>query len=303
MVVYNSNSKKKFVSPDFNQNYLYIGDCIKFLSRIPVEPIFDLVVTSPPYNMGKEYEEKTSLEDYYQWQREIIRTIYPYLKPSGSICWQVGNFVDNGKVVPLDIELSEIFKELDMSLRNRIIWAFGHGLHGRRRFSGRYEVVMWYTKSEDYIFNLDDVRIPAKYPGKKAYKGPNKGQLSSNPLGKNPEDVWQIPNVKGNHVEKTDHPCQFPIALIERLVLALTNKNGLVFDPFCGVASSGVASLLHNRFFWGCDMERQYIDVGQKRMEDTLQGTIKYRSFKKELYDHTKSPLSKIPDEWNKVKE
>ena len=298
MITYNSKSKKKFIVPTINEDFLYVGDCMNFLSHIPQKPIFDLVVTSPPYNIGKEYEEKTSLEVYYKWQKKVVETIYPFLKPSGSICWQVGNFVDNGKIVPLDIELADIFKSLKMSLRNRIIWTFGHGLHSQKRFSGRYEVVMWYTKSDEYTFNLDDVRVPAKYPGKKSYKGPNKGQISSNPLGKNPEDVWQIPNVKGNHVEKTNHPCQFPVALIEKLVLALTNEGDLVFDPFCGVASSGVASLIHNRTFWGCDVEKKYIDIGQQRLNDALEGTVKYRSFKKELYDHTKSPLSKIPKEW-----
>ena len=110
---------------------------------------------------------------------------------------------------------------------------------------------MWYTKSDTYTFNLDDVRVPAKYPGKRSYRGENKGKLSGNPKGKNPEDVWEVPNVKGNHVEKTNHPCQFPVGLIERLVLSLTNEGDLVFDPFSGVASSGVAALLHKLKFLG----------------------------------------------------
>lgn len=160
--------------------------------------------------------------------------IYVRLKETGSICWQVGNYVENGDIIPLDIEFAPIFRCLGMHLKNRIIWHFGHGLHSKNRFSGRYEVVLWYTKSEQYTFNLDDVRIPAKYPGKRSYHGAKKGQLSGNPQGKNPEDVWDIPNVKGNHVEKLEHPCQFPVGLAERLVLALTNKGDLVFDPFRG---------------------------------------------------------------------
>ena len=181
-------------------------DVERFLDALPEEPIFDLVVTSPPYDIGKEYEQRMPISEYYEWQRRIIRKIYVRLKDTGSLCWQVGNYVDNGKILPLDIELAPIFKELGMSLRNRIIWHFGHGLHSKKRFSGRYEVVMWYTKTDNYVFNLDPVRIPSKYPGKRYFKGPNKGKLSGNPLGKNPEDVWEIPNVKSNHIEKTIHP-------------------------------------------------------------------------------------------------
>ncbi|MEL7622498.1 MAG: site-specific DNA-methyltransferase [Clostridiales bacterium] len=277
---------------------LLLGDVERFLDMLPAEPIFDLVVTSPPYNLGKEYEKKMPLDEYVNWQKRIISKIHLRLKETGSICWQVGNYVDNGKVVPLDIEIAPIFRDLSMSMRNRIIWHFGHGLHSKRRFSGRYEVVLWYTRSDDYIFNLDPVRIPAKYPSKKSFKGPNKGQLSGNPSGKNPEDVWDIPNVKGNHIEKTVHPCQFPVGLIERLILSLTNENQLVFDPFCGVASSGVASILHNRAYWGCDTCKEYLDIGKIRLDETVEGKVRYRPYDKPLYDPSQSALSKMPEEW-----
>lgn len=273
-------------------------DVETFLDALPEEPLFDLVVTSPPYNIGKEYENKVALEQYIAWQKRIIEKIYVRLKDTGSICWQVGNYVDNGSIIPLDFEFAPIFKELNMQLRNRIIWHFGHGLHSKRRFSGRYEVVLWYTKTDDYTFNLDAVRVPSKYPGKKYFKGPNKGQLSGNPLGKNPEDVWEIPNVKSNHVEKTAHPCQFPVGLIERLVLAMTNEGELVFDPFAGAASAGVAAVIHNRSFWGCEIVDEYIDICKKRLEESVDGTVKYRPFSKPIYDPGQSNLSKIPAEW-----
>ena len=273
-------------------------DAEKFLDSLPEEPIFDLVVTSPPYNIGKEYEKKVSLDQYMAWQKRIIEKIYVRLKDTGSICWQVGNYIDNGAITPLDFEFAPIFKELNMQLRNRIIWHFGHGLHSKKRFSGRYEVVLWYTKTDNYPFNLDAVRVPAKYPGKKYFKGPNKGQLSGNPLGKNPEDVWEIPNVKSNHVEKTAHPCQFPVGLIERLVLSMTNSGELVFDPFAGASSSGVAAVIHGRSFWGCEIVDEYIDISQTRLQESVEGTVKYRPFDKPIYDASKSNLSKRPNEW-----
>lgn len=289
---------RRIKSANTDDIVLFGMDVEKVLDRLPEEPIFDLVVTSPPYDIGKSYEKRMPLSDYVEWQRRIIQKIYPRLKESGSICWEVGNYINNGEIAPLDIELAPVFKELNMQLRNRIVWHFGHGLHSKRRFSGRYEVIMWYTKTDDYFFDLDPVRIPSKYPGKRHFKGPNKGELSGNPLGKNPEDVWDVPNVKSNHVEKTIHPCQFPVGLIERLVLSMAPENGLVFDPFAGVASSGVAAIMHNRNFWGCEILKQYIDIGKQRLVETIEGTIKYRPYNKPLYDPASSRLSQFPNEW-----
>jgi adenine-specific DNA-methyltransferase len=272
---------------------LWLGDTAEFLAALPNEPLFDLVVTSPPYNIGKVYEKKTGLDDYLATMTKIIELIIPRLKDTGSLCWQVGNYVADGAIYPLDIEFAPIFKRHHLQLRNRIVWHFGHGLHTRRRFSGRYEVVLWYTKTDRYKFNLDSVRVPSKYPGKRHFKGPRKGLVSGNPLGKNPEDVWTIPNVKSNHPEKTSHPCQFPVGLIERLVLALTDQDDLVFDPFAGVASAGVAALLHERRFWGCELEKPYVSEGATRLQDTLMGRVRYRPHTQPVYDHTKSKLSR----------
>ena len=281
-----------------DDNVIFGLDVEKVIDALPEKPIFDLIVTSPPYNIGKEYEKKVSLEKYMEWQERILRKMYLRLKDTGSICWQVGNYVDDNEIIPLDFEFAPIFKSLNMQLRNRIIWHFGHGLHSKKRFSGRYEVVLWYTKTGDYTFNLDPVRIPAKYPGKKHFKGPHKGELSGNPLGKNPEDVWDIPNVKSNHVEKTAHPCQFPVGLIERLVLSMTNEGGLVFDPFAGSSSSGVAAIIHGRKFWGCEIVDEYIQISKERLQESIDGTIKYRPFDKPIYDASQSRLAKEPDEW-----
>jgi len=278
---------------------LWAGDSEKFLQALPPMPLFDLVVTSPPYNIGKSYEKKTPLGEYLAWQTKIIGEIIPRLKGSGSLCWQVGNYIENGHIAPLDIELVPIFRSFNLKLRNRIIWHFGHGMHNKKRFSGRYEVVLWFTKdTDDYTFNLDDIRVPSKYPGKRHFKGPKAGQLSGNRLGKNPEDVWNIPNVKNAHVEKTQHPCQFPVGLVERLVRGLSNRGDLVFDPFAGVATTGAAAALHGRRFWGCEKTRDYVETGKSRIVNALNGTLQYRPHDKPLYDHTQSKLSLTPDEW-----
>jgi len=169
-----------------------------------------LVATSSPNNIGKRYEKRIRFVDYLREQRETLRESCRILADDGSLCWQVGNHMgDDSEIFPLDIYVYRICKRLGLKLRNRIIWTFEHGLHCKRRFSGRYETILWFTKTDDYVFNLDAVRVPQKYPGKKYYKGAKIGQYSCNPLGKNPGDVWVIPNVKHNHAEKTAHPA-FP---------------------------------------------------------------------------------------------
>lgn len=259
-----------------NQVTLFEGDCLDLLKQIPNNSI-QLIVTSPPYNIGKEYEKKSKLDQYLEFQEKVIRESFRVLKPEGSIAWQVGNYVENGFIIPLDIALYPIFSKLGMKLRNRIIWHFGHGLHASKRFSGRYETIMWFTKNNNYYFNLDPVRTPQKYPNKKHFKGPNKGKLSGNPLGKNPSDVWDIPNVKSNHLEKTMHPCQFPVALAERLVLSMTKPNDIVFDPFVGVGTTLLAAILNDRKSAGADIEKKYIDIAVDRLNKASQGLLRVR--------------------------
>ncbi|WP_257667283.1 DNA-methyltransferase [Parapedobacter tibetensis] len=291
--------------------YKYIlGDSLKAIKKFK-DNTFKLIITSPPYNVGKEYETKKSIELYLEEQNEIIKELVRVLHTNGSICWQVGNFVDDKEIFPLDIFYYQIFKDNGLKLRNRIVWQFGHGLHSSKRFSGRYETILWFTKTEDYTFNLDSVRIPSKYPGKRHHKGPKKGQYSSNPKGKNPSDIWEvllndwekeiwnIPNVKSNHVEKTEHPCQYPIELVERCVLALTNENDWILDPFAGVGSTVLASLKNDRNVIGIEKVKKYRDIGVKRVKEFDDGSLRFRSIGTPIYDHTKSKLSQIPLEFN----
>jgi len=271
-----------------NHVTLYHGDCVEMLADIPSGSA-ELVVTSPPYNIGKEYEAKQGLQAYLAQQEIVIGESARVLNDRGSICWQVGNFVDRGAgaIVPLDIVLYPIFERLGLKLRNRIIWHFEHGLHCTRRFSGRYEVILWFTKSDDYIFHLDPVRVPQKYPGKKYFKGPRAGEYSCHPLGKNPGDLWVIPNVKHNHVEKTEHPCQFPVELIERLVLSMTEADGLVVDPFMGVGSTAIAAFRHGRRAAGAETVEKYIDASIRRLLLEAEGRLVTRPMNRPVYTPT----------------
>ena len=267
---------------------IYPGNCINLLKNIPDNSI-QLIVTSPPYNLGKEYERRLKLDLYLEEQATVIKECVRVLSSRGSICWQVGNYVEKGTIIPLDTVLYPIFSGLGLKMRNRIIWHFGHGLHCAKRFSGRYETIIWFTKSNDYVFNLDPIRVPQKYPGKKHFKGPKTGRYSCNPLGKNPGDVWIIPNVKSNHVEKTIHPCQFPVELIERLILSMTNENDWVLDPFLGVGTTIIAAIRHNRRSAGAEIFKKYINLAQSRIKQEIEGTLRTRPMNKPVYDPQKA--------------
>ncbi|MBI4610342.1 MAG: site-specific DNA-methyltransferase [Candidatus Rokubacteria bacterium] len=262
---------------------LYHGDCLDLLGKLP-DGLAKLIVTSPPYNIGKRYERRMKLDQYLDGQSRVIKECARVLADDGSICWQVGNFVDDNEIIPLDIALWPTFHNLGLKMRNRIIWHFEHGLHCSRRFSGRYETIVWFTKSDEYVFNLDAVRIPQKYPGKKYFKGPKAGQYSCNPLGKNPGDLWIIPNVKHNHVEKTIHPCQFPVELIERLVLSMTRPGDWVLDPYMGVGTTAVAAIRQGRKGIGAELVEDYITVARERIRAAHAGTLRTRPMERPVY-------------------
>ncbi len=292
------------------------GDAAESLRAVPAGSL-KLIITSPPYNIGKAYEKATELEEYLENLTPIVDQLIRVLADDGSLCWQVGNYVENSEIFPLDIFYYPYFKRRGLRLRNRLVWYFDHGLHASKRFSGRYEVLLWFTKGDEYTFNLDSVRVPSKYPGKTNYKpGRDYGKPSGNPLGKNPSDIWKliqqeweeglwcIPNVKANHPEKTLHPCQFPIELVERCVLALTNPGDWVLDPFSGVGSAILAALRHNRRGMGCEKESGYNQIARQRIADFYNGHLGYRPLGKPVHQPTgREKVSQIPKEWLEPKD
>lgn len=292
-----------------NQVTLHNGDCIELLGRLPDESV-DLVITSPPYCIGKAYEDPhNDIKTFRALHTSIFNELYRVVKPGGSVCWQVGYHISDKCVIPLDCIIYDIFtslsedREYPFILRNRIIWTFGHGLNSTKRFSGRHETIMWFTKGEQTMFNLDDVRVPQKYPGKRSYKGPNKGKFSGNPLGKNPSDVWDIPNVKALHIEKTEHPCQFPVAIPQRLIKALTEPGALILDPFMGSGTTGVAALIEGRRFAGAELVKKYYIISVERLKEAAEGKAKIREDKPVIEPNQNAAVAKLPEEFRVARE
>tara|TARA_B100002052_G_scaffold298228_1_gene331088 strand:- start:308 stop:1147 length:840 start_codon:yes stop_codon:yes gene_type:complete len=252
------------------------NDRLKLLNKLKNNSV-QLIITSPPYNIGKSYEKKKPFENYLKEQEKTLKECFRVLKKSGSLCWQVGSYFENSELFPLDIYIHQICKTIGFKLRNRIIWHFEHGLHSYRKFSGRYETIMWFTKTDEYYFDFEDIRVPQKYPGKLGYKGKNKGKYTGNAKGKNPSDVWIFPNVKSNHKEKTIHPCQFPIELAERLVLSMSKKGDTVIDPYAGVGTTLIAAIKNKRKAAGSEILKKYINIAKKRITLLKKNKLPYR--------------------------
>lgn len=292
----------------FNENGILLSndDCINYIKTIKDNTV-SLIITSPPYCMQKAYEDlKADLTTFRKKNYEILKESIRILKTGGSLCWQVGYHVKDSVVVPLDIIIYNLIEELNnemqldennkLILRNRIVWTFGHGLHSESRFSGRHETILWFTKGKNNVFNLDCVRVPQKYPGKTYFKGDKKGQISGNPKGKNPSDVWDIPNVKSNHVEKTKHPCQYPVALAQRLILALSNENDIVYDPYFGSGTTAIACYLNNRRFIGTEINEEYFKISVERIKEAFEGTVRVRKDIPVVPPNPKSKVAKKPE-------
>jgi len=268
----NSKLKKKYkiqnhFSIDFKcDGVIYYGDCRDLLKEIPSQTV-QLILTSPPYNLGKEYEEKLSIDKYLSLHTEVISECDRVLKKSGSICWQIGDYYKDNEIVPLDILYYPIFKYLGYKLINRIIWHYGFGGNSTKKLSRRYETILWWVKSDNYLFNLDDIRVPHKNPGKVAYKGTGKGNdFTVNPLGKNPSDVWNISNVKAGCKEYTNHPAQFPEELARKIILGMSNKGDYILDPYLGSGSTSVVGLKTGRKVIGAEIKKEYQEIIRKRL-------------------------------------
>jgi adenine-specific DNA-methyltransferase len=200
-------------------------------------------------------------------QRAVLTECVRVLKNTGSIFWQVGSYALDGTLVPLDIKFFPILEDLGMRPINRIVWVRQHGLHARLKFSARHETILWFTKSLNSKFNLDDIRVPQKYQDKKSWRGDNKGELTCNPLGKNPGDVWAFQNVKHNHEEQTIHPAQFPEAMVARMVLAATDPGEVVLDPYMGTGTVAVVAQDHDRRFLGVELSAEYHEIALRRLK------------------------------------
>lgn len=245
---------------------LYRADALAALRSLPAESV-SLTVTSPPYNIGKEYEQPIPVEDYVEWSAEWIAGVHRATGPEGAFWLNLGyiSLPERAKAIPIPYLL---WDRVPFYLVQEVVWNYGAGVAARTSFSPRNEKFLWYVKdAERYTFNLDDVRDPdVKYPNQK-----KNGELKCNPLGKNPTDVWTFPKVTSgtnrSSRERTPHPAQFPEAVIERIIMACSTPGDVVLDPFLGSGTTAVVARRLDRYAIGFEVNEAYLaDVAIQRL-------------------------------------
>lgn len=248
---------------------IFNADTTNLMALLPPDSI-NLIVTSPPYNIGKEYETVMDIQKYVEWTKAWTKGIPRVLTRSGAFWLNLGyvKFDDKAKALPLPYLL---WDKIDLHLIQEVVWNYGAGVAGKRFLSPRNEKWLWYVMdSENYTFNLDAIRDPdVKYPTQK-----KNGKLRCNTIGKNPSDVWQIAKVTSgtdrSSPERTPHPAQFPTDLIDRIILGFSNEEETVLDPFLGSGSTAISCLKHNRKVIGFEIREDYCSVAAKRIKDFL---------------------------------
>jgi len=250
---------KKF-EDNSGRHIIYQGDCLDKLDLIENESI-KLVFADPPYNLGKNFgnnkDKWDSPQDYAAWSLSWIDKCIKKLTPNGSI-FIMGHPRFSSYMIP----------ELDKRLHyvNSIIYHYTDGMPEYKNFEKRYEVILYYRKSEDnYIFNLDDVRTPLI-----------RFEKTSNPLGKNPSDMWTINRVRWNSKERVSlpngkiaHVAQKPIRLMRRIILVASNQGDTVLDPFLGTGTTAVAAKEFGRKSVSIELNPEYIKIALKRINKT----------------------------------
>jgi DNA modification methylase len=245
------------------------GNCHDRLKELPAASI-SLFCTSIPYNIGKPYagDPDNDRKAHYVWLGEMLIALglmEQALAPGGVMFVQVGMTHDHfGDRQPIDVLLFEHLQKMGLTFQDRLILPRPHGLTPKDHLADRYETALVFSKGRPRCFNANAVRLPQKDPGKRGTKGPRAGQLTGNPLGAWPTNVWNITPVKHGHGEKEDHPCQFPLELAERAVLLYTMPGDVVADPFSGTGTTLAAAKKNGRGFWGCDLF--YEDLRAKRL-------------------------------------
>lgn len=208
------------------------GDCRQVMPTLNER--FDLIVTSPPYDAEKAYEGGRDLAAYENFAREWMSCIPGLLNPNGSFWLNVGyTKVGPNETLPLTY-LYHAVKPKELRLVQELVWHYEGGMSYKKRFTHRTERWQWYALNPDTaVFNLDGVRDMALN---------RTVDKRNNPLGKNPTDYWYFDRVVGGTgkvAQKTHHPCQFPEAMIERVIKACCPPGGNVLDPFAGSGTVG----------------------------------------------------------------
>ena len=251
---------------------IYHGDCNEILRNIDTESV-DLIVTDPPYNLSKDYGnngDNLNHIDYLTFSRNWLSEAKRVLKPSGSIYLFMG--VRYISYIYIILE-----QELGLHFNSWITWAYTQGIGKTKGFSPRHDDILFFTKNCDFKFNLDSVRVPQKY-----YRSVN------NMRGANPGNVWEFSHVHYCQMNRQNHPTQKPEALFERMILASSDVNDTVLDPFCGSGTSLRVCQQLNRRGIGIEINENYVNMIKERLSQPFNG-----------FDSIDERMERVPNDLN----
>lgn len=254
---------------------IIVGDSLDKLKNIESESI-DLIITDPPYNLSKDYgttRDKMIHDDYLEWLNMWLMECKRVLKKEGTIYVFMG--------VRYISYLYDILENgLGLNFNSWITWHYTQGIGKKKGFSPRHDDILMFTKSKKFTFNLDDIRIPQKY-----YRSVN------NMRGANPGDVWEFSHVHYSQKNRQIHPTQKPEGLIERMILASSNKGETVLDPFLGSGTTLRVAHYTNRKCIGIEINKEYVDISKKRLKEPFNG-----------FDSVDSRVERVPNDLNDKK-
>lgn len=223
---------------------LFIQDAVEFLKKMPDASV-QLILIDPPYNLDLAYWD--TFENYLDWAKQWLDEIYRVLSDTGN-CVIFGGFQyqDLKKGDLLEI-MHYTRHNTDLRFTNLVIWYYKNGMSAHRFFANRHEEAIWLSKTKNYFFDLDSVRVPYDEETKKLYKRDKRLNPESVEKGKNPTNVWEIGRLNGNSIERVGHPTQKPLELIRRFVKGLSYPGSLVLDFFAGSGTTGRVCIEESR--------------------------------------------------------
>jgi len=251
-------------------NKVYQEDCADFCKRTDLK--FNLILTDPPYNIGKDFgndTDKLPLDVYLDKMHTVLTLCKDLLEDDGSIVW----FCTHVYVG----YIQKLMYDIGLKYRRMLIWYYLNGMSRQRRTPvTEYEPILWFSKSDDFTYNVDDMRIPYRSERVKnpCYKKDSKGVKRAwlpNPMGALKGDVWKYPVLSGKlyQQERTAHPTQKPETIVTDLIRAFLPKkvDAKVFDPFSGSGTVPVCCQKLGIKWVACEIEDKWVDVTNKRLE------------------------------------
>ncbi|QLS05063.1 adenine-specific DNA-methyltransferase [Citrobacter freundii] len=237
------------------------GDALTELKKLPSGCV-DLIFADPPYNIGKDFDgliESWDEIEFRNWLFECIDECYRVLKEHGTM--YIMNSTENMPFI--DIKCRELFH-----IKSRIVWSYdSSGVQAKKFFGSMYEPILMMVKDpKKYTFNSDDILVEAKTGSKRALMDYRKNPPQPYNTQKVPGNVWEFPRVRFLMDEYENHPTQKPTSLLNRIVLASSNENDVVLDPFSGSFTTGAVAVSLNRKFIGIEVNEDYVKMGIRRL-------------------------------------